>query len=127
MTGIVFFFYCTDVVSLNPAHGEVYTIQHYVINFVSELQQVSGFHHVLWFPPPIKMTAEILLKVALHIITLILFLFYCYEYAKVGTASVAPYIIKFYNWNVFCFFYFYECDIKSLVKNKSIWPSTRPY
>jgi hypothetical protein len=30
---------------LNPAHGEVYLIQHYVIKFVSDLQQVSGFLH----------------------------------------------------------------------------------
>jgi len=27
----------TKVVSLNPAHGEVYSIQHYVIKFVSDL------------------------------------------------------------------------------------------
>jgi hypothetical protein len=27
----------------NPARGQVYTIQHYVIKFVSDLQQVSGF------------------------------------------------------------------------------------
>jgi hypothetical protein len=26
-----------NIVSLNPAHGEVYSIQHYVIKFVSEL------------------------------------------------------------------------------------------
>ena len=32
-----------NVVSLNPAHGKVYSIQHYVIKFVSDLQQVSGF------------------------------------------------------------------------------------
>jgi len=43
----------TKVVSLNPAHGKVYSIQDYVIKFVSDLQQVSGF---LWFPPPIKLT-----------------------------------------------------------------------
>jgi hypothetical protein len=43
----------TNVVSLNPAHGEVYSIQHYVIKFVSDLQQVGGF---LRFPPPIKLT-----------------------------------------------------------------------
>ena len=29
----------TNVVSLNPAHGEVYLIQHYVIKFVSFLNQ----------------------------------------------------------------------------------------
>jgi hypothetical protein len=32
-----------EVLSLNPAHAEVYLIQHYVIKFVSELQQVGGF------------------------------------------------------------------------------------
>ena len=39
----------TKVVSSNPAHGEVYSIQHYVIKFVSDLWQVGGF---LRFPPP---------------------------------------------------------------------------
>ena len=29
---------------------------HYVIKFVSDLQQVGGF---LWFPPPIKLTTTI--------------------------------------------------------------------
>jgi hypothetical protein len=28
---------------VNPTHGEVYSIQHYVIKFVSDLWQVSGF------------------------------------------------------------------------------------
>jgi len=41
-----------NFVSLNPTHGEVYSIQHYV----SDLRQVSGF---LQFPPPIKLTAMI--------------------------------------------------------------------
>ena len=60
----------TKIVSLNPFHGEVYSIQHYVIKFVSDLRQVSG---LLWFPPPIKLTAtEILLKVVLNTINLIL-------------------------------------------------------
>jgi len=44
----------TSLVSLNHAHGEVYSIQHYVIKFVSHLWQVGGF---LQFPPPIKLTA----------------------------------------------------------------------
>jgi hypothetical protein len=48
----------TNVVSLNPVHGEVYLIQHYVIKFISDLRQVSGFLRVLWFPPPIKLTAS---------------------------------------------------------------------
>ena len=33
----------TKVVSSNPVHGEVYSIQHYVIKFISGLRQVSGF------------------------------------------------------------------------------------
>ena len=47
------------VVSSNPIHGEVYSIQNYVKKFVSELQQVGGFLRVLRFPPPIKLTATI--------------------------------------------------------------------
>jgi hypothetical protein len=49
----------TDIVSLNPIHGEVYSIQHYVIKFVSDVLQVCGFLWVLRFPPPIKLTATI--------------------------------------------------------------------
>ena len=45
-----------NVVSSNPAHGEVYSIQHCVITFVSDLRQVSGFlREVLWLPLPIKL------------------------------------------------------------------------
>jgi hypothetical protein len=47
------------VVSPNPAHDEVYAIQHYVIKFVSDLRQVGGFLRVLRFLPPIKLTATI--------------------------------------------------------------------
>jgi hypothetical protein len=49
----------TKVVSLKHAHGGVYSIQHYVIKFASDLQQVSGFIQVLRFPPPIKLTTTI--------------------------------------------------------------------
>jgi hypothetical protein len=65
----------TKVVSLNPAHGEVFLI-HYVIQFVSDLRQVGDFLWVFRFPLPIKLTThdftEILLKVALNTITLTL-------------------------------------------------------
>ena len=37
----------TNVVSLNPADGEVYSIQHYVIKFVSNLRQIGCFLHLL--------------------------------------------------------------------------------
>jgi hypothetical protein len=59
----------TNIVSSNLVHGEVYSIQHYVIKFVSDLRQFGVFLRVLRFPPPIKLTSmhditEILLKVA---------------------------------------------------------------
>jgi len=38
------------IVSSNPAYGEVYTIQHYVIKFVNELRQVGGFLRVFCLP-----------------------------------------------------------------------------
>ena len=58
----------TLVLISNPAHGEVYSIQQYVIKFFSDLRQVDGF------PPPIKLTGNligILLNVAVSTITLI--------------------------------------------------------
>ena len=39
----------TKVESSNPADGEVHSIQHYVIKFVSDLQQISGFQ-LNWLP-----------------------------------------------------------------------------
>ena len=48
------------VVSSNTAHGEVYSMQHYVNKFVSDMQQVSDHHDL----------TEILLKVALNTINL---------------------------------------------------------
>jgi hypothetical protein len=63
----------TKVVGSNPTHGEVYSMQHYVIKFVNDLRQVGGFLWVLWFPPPIKLTATIskvvVSTIALTIIT----------------------------------------------------------
>ena len=67
----------TNVVSSNPVHGEAYSIQRYVIMFVSELRQVCGFLGILRCLPPIKLIVTILLKycwkVALNIITLTLY------------------------------------------------------
>ena len=70
----------TKVVSSNPVHGEVYSIQHYVIKFVSDLRQVSGFTP----DTPVSSTnksylhdiTEILLKVVLNTINLNLFLIF---------------------------------------------------
>jgi len=49
----------TNVVRSKSVHGEVYSIKHYVIKFVSDLRQVGGFLRILRFPPPIKLTATI--------------------------------------------------------------------
>ena len=59
----------TNVASSNPSHGEVYSIQHYLIKFVSDLRQVGGFR---WVSSTNKTdhhgAFEILLKVALSTI-----------------------------------------------------------
>ena len=59
-------------VSSNPYQGDVYSMQHYVIKFVSELQQVGGFLQVLRVSYTKKNECyditEILLKVALNTI-----------------------------------------------------------
>ena len=47
------------VVSLNPAYCEVYSIQLFVIKFVSNFRSVNGFLSVFRFPPPIKLTTMI--------------------------------------------------------------------
>jgi hypothetical protein len=36
-----------NVVSSNPVHGKVYSIQYYVIKFVSDLQQVGGMKIII--------------------------------------------------------------------------------
>ena len=78
--------------SLNPAHGEVYLIQHYVITFVSDLRQVCGFPRILRFPPPIKLTAmiktEILLKVTLKTVS---------KTEPYCSSCVIFFIVKFFN------------------------------
>jgi len=61
-----------NVVSSNPIHGEVYSIQHYMIKFVSDLRQVGGFL-LGTLVSSINTTdrhdiTEILLKVALNTI-----------------------------------------------------------
>jgi len=43
----------------NPVHGEVYSIQHYMMKFVSDFGQVGSFLLVPRFPSPIKLTATI--------------------------------------------------------------------
>ena len=49
----------TNNVIWNPAHDKVYSIQHYVIKFVSDLRQVSDFLRVFQFPVQIKLAFTI--------------------------------------------------------------------
>jgi hypothetical protein len=63
----------TKVVSSKPANGEVYSIQHYVIKFVSDLRQVGGvFFAGTSVPSSSKIDrhdiTEILLKMALTLL-----------------------------------------------------------
>ena len=46
-------------IKFSSIHGKVYTIQHYVLKFVSDLWLVGGFLQVLRFPPPINLTVMI--------------------------------------------------------------------
>ena len=50
---------------LESRTGEVYSMQHYVKQFVSDLRQVGGFLRVFRCPPPKKLTTMILLKYCL--------------------------------------------------------------
>jgi bacteriorhodopsin len=52
-------FTTTYAISAYLTYGEVYSIQSYVIQFVSDSRQVCDFLCVLLFPPPIQLTATI--------------------------------------------------------------------
>jgi hypothetical protein len=84
----------TKVVSSNPAHGVVYSMQHCVIKLVSELRQVGSFLGVFQFPASIKLTTTIYLKYVESGIkhhnpfdSLI-----CYIFKYFGHASLAAYV-----------------------------------
>ena len=49
----------TNILSSNSAHGEVCSLELYVIKFVSDLRHVGDFHRVLIFPSSIKLTDTI--------------------------------------------------------------------
>ena len=54
IVGLPPFAIITKVVNSNRACSEVYSIQHYVIKFASDLRQVGGYLRVLRFSPPIN-------------------------------------------------------------------------
>jgi hypothetical protein len=47
--------YYAKVVNLNPTHGKVYSIQHYVIKFVNDLRQDDVVLWMFLFPLPVKL------------------------------------------------------------------------
>jgi hypothetical protein len=49
----------TKLVRSNHIHSEIYSMQHYVIKFVSDLRQVGAFHRVIRLPPSIKLITSI--------------------------------------------------------------------
>ena len=49
----------TKAVISNPVPDGMYSIQHYVIKFVSHLRQVGGFLQIFRSPAPIKLTVMI--------------------------------------------------------------------
>ena len=79
-----------EVVSSNPIRGKMYSIQHYVIKFLSDLRQVGGF---LRFPPDHHDINEILLKVELNTIHQHL-QNNCWEYFCIRIWTRTPCILK---------------------------------
>jgi hypothetical protein len=55
--------------SWNPAHYKVYSIQHYVMQIVNDLRQVSTFLQGLRFFPPIKLNPHDKKKILLKVTT----------------------------------------------------------
>jgi hypothetical protein len=55
----------TKVTSSNFAHGEVYSMQHYVIKFVSDLRQVGGFSPGTLVSSTIKTDCHTIIKMIL--------------------------------------------------------------
>jgi hypothetical protein len=96
------------VVSSNPAHGEVYSIQLYVIKFVSHLWKFSSGTPVSSINKTDRHdTTEILLKVALNTITLIRtlraneFLQYCclINYSQNMIQTFIFYLVRHVNYS----------------------------
>ena len=81
----------------------MYSIQHYVTKFVSDLRQVSCFLRVLWFPPQIKLTGTIIpltlttciIISALHVPILI---YYSYIFSSANRTAIENYLNTTVNW-----------------------------
>ena len=80
----------TKVVSSSPVHGEVYSIQHYVIKFVSDLRQVGGFIGNSTNNTHRHDITEISLIVALNTIT-------PYQYDSCKIIAIIAYIYRLFE------------------------------
>ena len=89
----------TYVLSSNPAHGEVYSIQHYVIKFVSDLRQGARFLLVLRFPPP-----PIKLRSNLKALSYCLTLFIVYKSHFFVASSSSIFFFSYKIWRQYFFF-----------------------
>ena len=49
----------TKILNLNSVHGEVYSIKHYVIKFLSDLRQVGAWFSPLNFLTTIKVVSKL--------------------------------------------------------------------
>ena len=76
----------TKVVTSNPAHGRLYSIQLYMIKFVSNLQKVSGTPVSSTNKTDSQYIAEILLKVVLNTIKLTE-IHYTVSYNRIGNCA----------------------------------------
>jgi hypothetical protein len=80
----------TKVMSSNPANGGVYSIQHYVIKFASDLRQVSIFLRVngrfIWFK-----TITLNLKTILYVNILNGFVFNKMQWVINSTKKILKY------------------------------------
>jgi len=99
----------TKVVSWSPVHGKVYSIQHYVIKFVSKV--ATG----LWFSPVIQVSynsktdrqdiTEILLKVALNIIHQTIQCKITGPFVIISTGSLIEWIHLSLRWFNFTYYF----------------------
>ena len=106
------------VVSLNSVHGEVYSIQHYVMKFVSDLRQVCGFHRVSSVNKTDRLDiTELLLKVALNTIIQTTSLTLDCEYVLLFLLQVMTTSILYHKLSI----YLEDFDEKSVYANYSLF------
>ena len=91
----------TKVVSSNATHDEMYSIQHYVIKFVSDLWQVAGFLHQYDWPP--RYSWNIVESGVKHHNPHNLSIVYCIREIQIGFSLYKLFIGKF------CAKYRYRC------------------